>query len=284
MTMIAHNNGIATPTEPNEDDVIEALTGRRHISWSQLSGYRGCPRRWHFSHVESAEPSHVGSALLLGSSFHDALQYRFEQQMIGEAPGHDVLCDVFHQAWDDQIGDIPVRYSKGEDEASAKATGVRMLKAFEASELAAPPGTILAVEETMSSRLHPELPTLTARVDLCYVTDDALTVVDWKTSRSRWPESKVQESSDQLVLYGQLAGELAPHLPVQLSFGITTKAVKPAVQKLDVSDEAASRADDVIDQLLPIYRGMKSGIDYANPGPMCSGCGYKHRCPGFNTA
>ncbi|MGB0766265.1 MAG: RecB family exonuclease [Phycisphaeraceae bacterium] len=282
MTMIAHNNGLATPTEPNEDDAIEAITGRRHISWSQLSGYRGCPRRWHFSHVEGVEPSHVSSALLLGSAFHDAVQYHFEQRLIGDAPNHDALCDVFHQAWDDQVNDIPIRYSKGEDEASSKATGVRMLKAFQESELASPPGTIVAVEETFSGRLHPELPTLTARVDLCYLTDDALTVLDWKTSRSRWPATKVQESADQLVIYGQLAGELAHDVPVQLSFGVVSKAAKPAVQKLDVPTESSERAGAVISQLLPIYQGMKSGIDYPNPSPMCSGCSYKHRCPAFN--
>ena len=282
MTMIAHNNGITARTESSEDDVIEQMTGRRHVSWSQLSGYRGCPRRWHFSHVEGVEPSHISSALVLGSAFHDAAQYHFEQRLIDQAVDHDVLCDVFQQAWDDNVGDIPIRYSKTENKASAKATGIRMLKAFSESDLASPPGTIIGIEEILSGTIHPELPTLTARLDLCYVTDYALVVIDWKSSRSRWPATKAEECSDQLVLYGELASELAPGLPVQLSFGIVTKAAKPAVQKLDIHAETAKRADKVIEQLLPVYRGMKAGIDYPNPTPMCSGCGYKHRCPAFN--
>lgn len=281
-TMIAHNNDLAASREPTENDTIEALTGRRHISWSQMSSYRGCPRRWAFSHVEAVEPSHVSSALILGSSFHDSMQYFFEKQLIGESVLIDELCDTFRQSWDDQVGDIPVRFSKGEDEQSAKDTGARMLQAFHGSEHASLPGTLIGVEETLSGEIHPDLPTLTARIDLAYITDDALHVLDFKTSRSRWSDAKVQESADQLVLYSRLASRLAPDLPVKLEYLIATKAKKPAVQKLEVPAETASRTDDVIEQLLPIYRGMVSGIDYPNPGPMCSGCGYKHRCPAFN--
>jgi len=55
-------------------DVIESLTGKRHVSWSQLSSFRGCPRKWWFSHVEGAQPAFIPAALLFGSAFHDAVQ------------------------------------------------------------------------------------------------------------------------------------------------------------------------------------------------------------------
>ena len=64
---------------------IESMTGRRHLSWSQLSTYRGCPRKWFFSHVEGLEPQSVASSLLFGSAIHAALQ------LLEDVVDHDVL-------------------------------------------------------------------------------------------------------------------------------------------------------------------------------------------------
>ena len=282
MTMIAHNH-TATPTiihDPN--DVIEAMTGRRHLSWSQLTSYRGCPKRWVYSHIEGLRPEFVGSALVLGSAFHSAAQHHYEQRLIGQSPGLEQLCEVFQHAWQEQAEDAEVRYGKNDDEQSAKATGIRMIETFMKSELATPADDVIAIEETLSGSIHPDMPDLLARVDVMWQADNGVHLCDLKTSRSRWSASKVDDSAEQLLLYQTLASHLVPDQPLHLSFGVITKGVSPAVQKLDVPLLTAERGKAVVDLMLPVWDAMKAGVDFASPSPMsCATCGYQSRCPAY---
>jgi len=61
--------------------------------------------------------------------------------------------------------------------------------------------------------------------------------------------------------------------------GVITKAKSPAVQTLDV-DPDPERVNDCVSVMLPVFRAMQAGVDFANPGPMtCSTCPYQSRCP-----
>ncbi len=271
---------------PTPNDVIESLTGRRHLSWSQLSSFRGCPRRWHFSHVEGLLPEFVSSALLLGSAVHTAVQHHYEQRLQGQPTTLDQLRQVFNQAWHDEADQVDVRYSKDDDCDTVKDTGARMLEAFLSSDLATPSGDLIAIEETLVGSVHPDLPDLMARIDVVWQTNDGVHLMDLKTSRSRWSASNVNESSDQLLIYQQLAGELSAQQQLHLHFGVITKAKSPVVQLLDVPPapppEGGSRADDVISVMLPVWNAMKLGVDFASPSPMsCSTCGYQSHCPAY---
>jgi len=280
--MIATNHPtIVDTTGPN--DLIESMTGRRYLSWSQLNSYRACPRRWFYSHVEGLEPEFVSSALLLGSAFHTAAQHHYEQQLIGQPLSQDQLTEIFHQAFKDEAGDAKVRYGKTDSEQAVKDTGVRMLEAFAKSELAMLAGSVIAIEETLSGAIHPDMPDLVARIDIAWQADDGVHLMDLKTSKSRWSLAKVDESCEQLLLYQTLASQLVPDQPVHLSFGIVTKAKSPAVQKLDVPTITAKRSNEVIDVMLPVWNSMKAGNDFASPSPMsCATCGYQSRCPAYH--
>ena len=84
---------------------------------------------------------------------------------------------------------------------------------------------------------------------------------------------------DQLLLYERLAADMAEDHPLHLHFGVLTKAKTPAVQLLDVPANA-DRSDHVVDLMLPVWNGMKAGVDFASPSPInCSTCGYCTRCP-----
>jgi len=280
--MIAINHSPLHHASSNANDIIESITGRRYVSWSQLNSYRGCPRRWFFSHVEGKNSDFVSSALPLGSAFHTAAQIYYERQLQGLETTLEQLQALFLQDWHEQVGEASVRYPKGEDVSSTIETGYRMLEAFRKSELAALPGSVIAIEETLSGSIHPDLPDLLARIDILWLADDGLHLMDLKTSKSRWSEYKVYESADQLLLYQRLATELAPEQPMHLHFGVVSKAKKPAVQMLDVPGDTAAQSNDVIDLMLPVWDGIKAGVDFASPSPMCSGCGYKSKCPAFS--
>jgi hypothetical protein len=54
-------------------------------------------------------------------------------------------------------------------------------------------------------------------------------VADLKAARSRWSQGQVEDSAEQLLLYGELAKELAPDRPTRLEFAVVTKTKEPAI-------------------------------------------------------
>lgn len=266
------------------NDQIEAITGRRHLSWSQLNSYRGCPRRWWFSHVEGLKPDFVSSALILGSALHTAVQHHYEHRLQGRALSLDQLTQIFRGSWNEESGDTPIRYGKQDDKDTQLDLGQKMLAAFLTSELATPPGELIAIEETLTGPLHPEMPDLVARIDVVWRGNDGLHLMDLKTSRSRWSASKLLENADQLRLYQRLATGLDPDEPLHLHFGIVTKAKSPAVQLLDLPPENSPdhEEDSIGSLMLPVWQSMKAGVNFTSPSPMnCSTCGYRSRCPAY---
>ena len=265
--------------DPNQR--IEQMTGRRHLSWSQLTSFRGCPRRWHFSHVEQQAPAFVPASLIFGSAFHAAVQRFFEGRMAGGDPGVEELFGEFETTWQNESehAALPVRFGSTEDELSLHARAASMLDAFRQSELARLPGhQIVGVEETFSGSIHPDLPDLMGRLDLIWIDNDGLHLVDIKTARSRWTAEHADEAGEQLRLYARLARDLLPGERVHLHFAVVTKTKSPVVQPLSVPAEADEGR--LADLALPVWKAMAAGVDFTNPNPMnCSGCGYRSICP-----
>ncbi len=97
ITSIPKMTNIGNSIGPN--DIVESLTRRRHLSWSQLYGYRSCPRKWFFSHVEGVQPEFVSAALVFGSAIHSSAQHHYEQALAGVTTTPVELVEVYRQAW-----------------------------------------------------------------------------------------------------------------------------------------------------------------------------------------
>lgn len=264
-------------------DIAESITGRSYLSWSQINSFRGCPMAFTFKYVEGARPAFTSSNLLFGGAIHSALQFYFERRIEGDTTAIDELVEAYRVAWHERIedqGDVPVRYGKGED--AEKLTGVArgLLEAFIASPLAEPPGDVVAIEEHLSGSVADDLPDLLAIIDLAYLNDDGLHILDFKTSRSKWSDAKVRESSEQLRLYHELARRLVDSdTPVHLHFGVLVKTKTPSAQQLDVDSPSLSSVN-LADTIRPVWRAITLGIDFPSPSAMgCSGCSFKYRCP-----
>lgn len=215
---------------------------------------------------------------------HAAIEHHLQRRLEGTASDRSMLLAKFHEEWKRRDGEqpqVPIRYNKGDDENTLFEQAGRMIDAFLASPLAQPRGRIIAVEEKLRGRVLSTLPDVVARVDAIWQDDEALHVVDYKTSRSRWNEGKVNESADQLLLYHHMAGSMSRHLdlPIKLHFGVITKAKSPAVQLLDVP-VAAGRVRQVISLIEQVWGAIQAGNFYPNPSPMnCSTCPFKSQCP-----
>jgi putative RecB family exonuclease len=275
-------------TAVNENEVAQMLTGRDYVSWSQLDTMRRCPRLYAYRYIENAEPAFVSSSLVLGSSLHTAIEHHLRALFEGYRAHPADLVEVLRrrfQAGDDRRPDLPVRWNKTETPESALAQAERMLEAFLDNEASTPTGELLAVEEPLRDEVSSEegvqLPGVVARVDAVWYDEHALHVVDYKTSRSRWDESKAYESAGQLLLYAHLLQPLADtlELPITLEFVVIGKQKTPVIQTLTLPADPA-RIHHTLDEMARLWQAILAGVDHAIPHPMnCSTCPFKYLCP-----
>ena len=278
-------NGHAVLT-PAANEQVRDLTGRTYLSFSQVNGFRMCPRKWAYHYVEDATPAFTPQSLLFGSAFHHALESHFLAKMEGRSLTPAQVVDAFKGYLTDPANvKAPLKYGAKDNQETLFALGERMVLAFLASPLANPAGDIVFIEENLQAPVAPDLPDIVAKVDLGIIgLDGVLTVLDFKTSRSKWNPAGVAEHADQLLLYRLLALHRNPDEQIRLKFAVVTKAVAPVVQDLEVAYDAKT-AGRVIDSMRPVWAAMKAQAYFPAPSAMnCGGCPYSHLCPAYRGA
>ena len=264
-------------THPNQRAL--AITGRDYLSWSQISTFRQCPLKFYYRYVLGLPEEEVSSSLAFGGAIHAALEYHFNRLMAGlPAPDLDALAEAFWVAWRDRSEAASIRFSSGEDLRSVATLARHVLHAFQASRLAQASGRILAVEEPVRESIIPDAPDLLARLDLLIETDDALAVIDFKTSRSRWSNAQVELAAEQLLLYSELAWPLAGGRPLQLANLVLTKTRTPEAQLLPVAVNR-QRVEQVKRTVATVWNAIEAGHYYPAPSPLnCAGCPFVEPC------
>ncbi len=265
-----------TATSPNE--VAQSLTNRDYVSWSAISTYQRCPLRYFFRYVEDLPEETVSASLVFGGAIHRAVELHFNEILYGNPPPEiDMLLDEYQQAWNerDQTG---IQFGKTEDVNTLGQLAERMLTAFQTSDFAKPTGTIVGIEEELRGELVKDCPDLLARIDLLVDDGDSLVVTDLKTARSRWSQSQVDESGEQLTLYSALVRRLMLDKPVRLQFAVVTKTKTPAleVHEVEFNQHRLDRSQRIVQR---VWQAVQAGHFYPNPSPMnCSSCPFRRPC------
>lgn len=206
------------------------------------------------------------------------LPFHFEYLMMGQPPpGRDVLLDVFQAAWSERA-DREIVLPAGETFDSLCRLADRMLLAFQQTDFASPRGHIIGIEEELRGVLVPGLPDLLARVDLIVATDEGLVVSDLKTAARAWGQAKVDDAGPQLLLYGELARELAEGKPIRLQFALFTKTKRPSLELRPVRFDAGS-VERTKALVTKIWKAIQSGNFYPSPSPLqCPTCPFRQPC------
>ena len=243
---------------------------------------RACLQKFHFQYVVKAAPDFVPSSLKFGSAIHATLEAHFRAYMEGIATDGPALLSAYRTAWNENDDEnIPVRFNKAEDQDTLEITTNGIFGAFLLSPLAEPAGKVIAVEESLRGSLAPDLPDILARVDLIWQDHQAVHLLDFKTSRSRWNTEQLARNADQLRLYQALARPLADQMPIHLHFGVLTKAKRPVVEILDVPSTDGG-VETIIDAIRPVWEAITVGNFYPVPSPQnCTTCPFKSRCPAW---
>ncbi len=254
-------------------------TPRDYISYSAISTYQQCPLKYYFKYIENLPEESVSSSLVLGGAIHAAAEFHYNQLMIGNpSPNHDTLLAVFWDEWRDRAEEAEIRFGKKEDSNTIGKLADRVLQAFADSDIANPDGHILGAEEQLRGVLVPGVPDLLARIDLIVETEDALTITDLKTSRSRWSGNQADDSAEQLLLYSELARQLAPQKTLRLEFAVITKTASPSVERWPINHDATriARTKQIIRR---VWKAIETGNFFPAPSPIsCGGCPFRKPC------
>jgi putative RecB family exonuclease len=171
-----------------------------------------------------------------------------------------------------------LRIGRDDGEATFDDLARRILLGFQSSAVAIPNGRILAIEEELRGAVVPGLPDLLGVVDLVVETPEELIVRDWKTSRSRWSAEQVEEASEQLLLYGELARDLVPGKPVRIEFVVFTKTKEVAIEQHALLPTQA-RVDRTKRVMQRVWRAIQAKHFYPAPAPLaCGGCPFREPC------
>ena len=251
---------------------------RDYLSYSAVSAYRRCPLAFYFHYVAGLPEATVSSSLVLGSAVHRAVELHFNELMAGgEPPSLDALLGEHDAAWREYDGGA-IRFGKHQDRDELAGLAQRMLAAFQASSLAKPEGFIPGVEEELRGPVIPGCPDILGRLDLIVETASELIITDLKTARSRWSQAQVEESAGQLLLYHELARDLAPGKRLRLRFAVVTKAQKPSVDLHEVvaSPQQIDRTKRIVER---VWGAIHGGHFYPSPSPtQCPGCPHRELC------
>ncbi|MFL5329197.1 MAG: RecB family exonuclease [Gemmataceae bacterium] len=254
-----------------------------HLSYSKIALYRQCPLRFQFRYIHRLPEEMIPSSLLFGSAFHASLEEYFQHFMIhGQSPGLDQLQQVFWDRWHREPASR-IAFNRDESVVTVACMVEVMLRAFLASDLAAPTGTIIGIEEEITGSIVPGCPDLLARLDLVIDAGDAMQLIDFKTARRPWNSETVSQSAAQLHLYGQVGRSLADGKPLRLQFAVLTKAKRsPKVSLHTVANDVCA-VSETLRMVARTWDAIRSGEFPANPSPIyCPRCPYRQRCPAWN--
>jgi len=272
-------------TDPNH--IARKLTGRDYLSYSALSTYQTCSLRYFFRYVAGVSSEFVSSSLIFGGAIHSAIELHFRRMFEGAAaPSIDELMIAYEQAWKSR-NTLPIRFGKNESVESLRDLARRMLIAFQLSEVSKLDTRLIAIEEEFRSPVVSGCPDLLGRVDLLAVDRAVLRIVDFKTSRSRWSEAKMQDAAPQMLMYSELARPIATALGVRelrLEWVVLTKTKNPVVEthSLTVDLRQIARTKNVVRR---VWNAIRGGHFYPSPSPMnCSTCAYRQACRNWKGA
>lgn len=270
MIAAIHASQTRSPPKPAKE--------RDYLSFSAVRTFQQCPLKYFFRYVAGLPEKSVSASLIFGAAIHSAIEHHFRELLAGnQPPGLPLLVEVYRAGWADRE-EKPVHFGKEHTRESLDALAERMLLAFCESPAARPSGTILAVEEELRGKIIPGLPDILGRVDLIVLSEDALVVSDWKTSRTKWSRDQVDESAEQLLLYTELARDFAPGRQLRIEFTVLTKTKTVAVEQFQQAAEL-SRVDRTKRMVERTWRAIQAGHYYPSPSLTgCSGCPYRSPC------
>ena len=259
-----------------------------HLSWSGVSCFSQCSKKFEFRYLLKAVPAFVPSALAFGQAVHQSIEEVQAMRLQG-APVPELahLLDVYDNAWKSNVSTVSaVQFSKDENESTLRALADRMLSAYRQHIIDSEDdgAVIIGIEHAARFKLHPDLPDIEARIDLIELHGTDLVLTDYKTSRGKWNDAKAVENLPQLVMYAYAAKPFLRELGatrIVPRFVVISKLKTTTIQTIEPRANQAD-ADHLKAQIREVYRAIQTGVFVPRTGWHCGQCQFKSQCPAFS--
>jgi len=274
------------PVIKEPGDLVLDVRDGLHISYSQLTTYVMCPRKFEFQYVRGLAPAFVSVSLPFGSTIHHTLAVLYQSlQIQHQAPSVKELQELFADQWQtvqQQQGD-QVRLQGKESWDSLQELGLQMISAYleHAQKL-----RMLSGERVVFIELG--LRGVLDTMDFIGIIDLLLQdehnpnhfyIIDHKTATRRYDETKIV-TDQQLTAYQWLvheSGYLPAEAELSLCWDVLLKQKTPTVERYTT---IRSKQNELtfLTTARTILPAIEHEIFYPNPSWLCRDCGYRHLC------
>jgi RecB family exonuclease len=249
------------------------------FSHSRLSSFEKCPKQFHFRYVLHIPAESESVEAFLGKRVHEVLERLYLVVRDGRVPSLDQVVRRFQTNWDEAYQAERVRIVRSElDSTHYRDVGVRSLRNFYRRYYPFDSEETLGIEERVSFALDAAgTYRMQGVIDrLVRTRDGAIEIHDYKTGQ-RIPSQRALDEDRQLALYQLgLAARLEGAPEVRLVWHYL------AVDQVRVSRRSSEQLEALRGRTMDLIDSIQGEQHFApRPGPLCSWCEYRERCPIF---
>jgi hypothetical protein len=244
---------------------------RGYISYSQINTYQSCPRKYYYSYIEERDVP-LNEKILLGIAFHSTLEYFFKKKIENKPAKKaslirtflnqfEALCKENEVIWDGRREDVENR-------------GIRFIDYF--MEHLAADFNPLMVEKELQVKMDDLDVTLKGIIDL---VEKDYTITDFKTTNSKWSNSRMKRSYLQMVIYKYLFEKSFETQNPELKLKILYSANRNKIGHQDIilksGDVDMGKMHEIIQY---VVENIRKEIFHRNESYICGFCEFKPIC------
>ncbi|RMG49032.1 MAG: PD-(D/E)XK nuclease family protein [Acidobacteria bacterium] len=259
------------PSRPGGAEEEMTPGGGPRFSYSRLSTFRQCPRRYAFRYLEGVPEAFRTVESVLGSAVHAALRWLYERRDAGERPGVSGLVAEFDRRFDAELGPSVKVVRAGESVEDHRRRGRQLLERFHRDRFVADTTSTVSLESRFDIVLGGRFG-FTGFIDrVAREPDGTLHVIDYKTT-GRPRRSLDPDEALQLHAYG-LACRRRHGGPIRVSFHYLEDGSGIGES---FGDGVAARAERTL--VSRIEEVVQARSFPPRPTQLCAWCGYRDRC------
>src|SRR5919109_3810214 len=207
-------------------------------SYTQLSHYLACPRKYRYRYVDGWQEKETRAGMLFGRAFEHALAAYFHRQDATE---------VLFKEWA-QYKETPLDYSHGDSWDRMLQQGTKLLELFaqqDRVEIRYPKRNLqIKVSKALSATSQ-----FVGYIDALGTVDCTRCVIDWKTTAARYPDQPegLLALEPQLACSSWLTGE------PEVAFVVFVRKRLPEIQYLrsTITDEQRREFGQLVEDTIP---------------------------------
>lgn len=236
---------------------------RKYLSHSRVSKYLTCPEQYRLYYVENLRPKVPSASLEFGQAVHSALASAFLEN-------HHAVSE-FIKRWDAVKG-TGLRYAYRESWGRLRERGIALLEEFVQNHFGRLTN-VQACESDFELKISNLDVPFVGVIDLVAELDGELTVIDFKTSGSKY-------QGFEAALSDQLSGYLlAEPQAKQVALCVLVKTAEPKIEWF-VTKRSGADLTSYLQKVSLVGHQIAGRQFYKRPGKWCAYCDFLPICLG----